>query len=596
MKTPTVSHLIKLILLCLGLSLAKGKVYADDCSLPPRVTEVKIDGILYLKGEMSVPIDQQNTRPINLYIEKTEYPDDTSAKDRCAAEVYTQTREIFIELYQDYLTKGVTTENIQILADSISGLKTSGVYINKDPGACTYSGAPRRINCGPTSTDALGKLDQKTFMSHENMHGWQFQFNTNIGGIHFYMAFAHFANHLYNTKNPLNYDDPEAIPYGLQNQYEWGAEVFSDWLLDTNQGKIWPYIDKNLPKYKTYFNCLWKTNNSPSSCAEKLGNPIKLATVDPTQTPPNKVVTTIRTPDGDVNVEFNKAYSQAIWNVCFDRYKNSASPDDYSVLSQITQYAAPGLPDDAAYYYKLMYADANHDNVIDWLCEYDGPGPSGVGDGYYLWNSENKFGTYTFIVSGDPSNPYVEYKQDPYLTYPSINGSLGQPQFREWQGEYGSANGASQFDYHIGYDWYRVFASFITPGKISAITPNGRKCLDTIGAAGRNVGVTLTNCAFAPAWIKQADGRIRLLDPGANRTYCLDVNTAGPHPRDVQIWGACEDSTPINQVWTWSGDGPLRLNSKNMYVTTTESESGQVTIAPLGAQCGGTVNWRLDYD
>lgn len=70
-------------------------------------------------------------------------------------------------------------------------------------------------------------------------------------------------------------------------------------------------------------------------------------------------------------------------------------------------------------------------------------GPAADGNGY-LWNANSQVGAYTFVVSGKKGDSYAEYKQD-YFDAKLV--TLLQPQYREWQGQYKSCNGASYFTY-----------------------------------------------------------------------------------------------------------------------------------------------------
>jgi hypothetical protein len=496
------SNFLKCFLVWVGLCVFYQGAHAGDCDLPPGVS---VSG-KYITGAISVNLGSNKSAQINLFVQNKIFSD-----GRCAAKVYRGAEALWQSLYNDYVNSGMTFKNIQILADSISGKETAGIYIEEGIGACGYNGFDKTITCGPSSDPS-----QKGVMAHENMHGWQFQFVLGPNGIQYYLAFAHFANLVYEAEQSnkaslsgtLNGKkwNLDYLTYGLQSEEEWGAEVFSDWLLGTTSGAVWPYIVEHQSAYVEYFNCLWKTDTSPSECALLLNLPMRFAEVDPTLIPPGSVTTKINVPgQGSKTVTFSQTQSQAIWNVCFNEFKGTATSNDFKTLQALIDEVSPGLPDDAAHYYKLMYADANHDNVIDWLCKYSGPGPSGVGNGEYLWNKENKDGTYTFLISGKGADDYVEYKQDPYLTLPSMaGGAIAQPQFREWQGQFGSANGAKTFHVHGNYPWYPIFASRITNiGKRWMIGPACGSCDPPLSYGSKltvncpnNKGVKVRNDVF----------------------------------------------------------------------------------------------------
>jgi hypothetical protein len=482
--------------------LLVSKVHAESCSIPSDVTVVGHN----LVGTFDVHVSHKKKKTLNLFVENVMFPN-----NQCPGDVYTGSVSLWQSLYQDYINAGMTENNVQILASSISGTQSSGIYIRKTVNACGYNGLNKTITCSGSTNQG-----QKGVMAHENMHGWEFQFLNDSTGIQFYLAFAYFANKVYAAEQAnggsisgtykqqpwtLNY-----LTYGLQNEAEWGSEVFADWLLGTANHAVWPYIDANEHELVTYFNCLWKTDTTPTKCTLALSPPVTFASSDPTLNPPESVTSNVNTPSGPKKVTFSQAQSQSIWNVCFNPYKHSASQNDYNKLQAIIDDVAPDLPDNAAYNYKLMYADANHDNVIDWFCEYSGPVPN-VGNGQYLWNKQNKYGTYTFVISGKGPSDYVEYKQDPFLNIPSMaNGAIAQPQFREWQGQFGSANGAKQFAGYTVYPWYPIFASQIGSQPQSPSNFSGSFAVNN-WQEGSNAPINLVNTSGAPQSVSLSNYR-----------------------------------------------------------------------------------------
>ncbi len=146
------------------------------------------------------------------------------------------------------------------------------------------------------------------------------------------------------------------------------------------------------------------------------------------------------------------------------------------------------------------------------------------------------------------------------------------------------------------------FQPHAAPGTVTVSTFPDEKCLGLLSrTASNNLAVTLTDCRSAPDWQILADGRIGL---GGRRspTYCLNVDTASYTPKNVSIW-ECSGSTSVNQVWTWNGDGTIKLNSKDLCLTTTETGAGQLTIAGCSSitwalkslSAGATRNFNTNY-
>ena len=446
----------------IGLLLFSKLTFAGECDIP---NGVSVDATT-IRGVTQVSLSDAQTANINIFVQNTNYPD-----GRCPGKVFSDSAALWQSLYLDYMNRGMTSKNIKRLADSISGMNTSGIYITKEEGTCYYNGFNKTISCGPNYGS-----EKKRVMAHENMHGWEFSYfaNDTASGIEFYMNFTFFANLVYDAyvHNPQSLKGPNWAlftmangqqevnwVYGMQNQAEWGAEVFADWVYSETASSVWSYIEANQFAFKTYFNCLWTTDAKPTDCSRLLMNPVKFANRDPLLNPPDSVISNVLVNGAIQAIHFTKAQSHAIWNVCFGNLNGSATSTDLATFNSIIKVVAPEIPANAASYYRLGYADANHDNVIDWICSYAGPGPSTVGNGQYLWNRAYQQGTYTFIVSGQSGDDYVEYKQDPFLQLPTINGSLAQPQFREWQGLFNSAFGAHTFIGHEGNTWYTTFCN-----------------------------------------------------------------------------------------------------------------------------------------
>ena len=226
----------------------------------------------------------------------------------------------------------------------------------------------------------------------------------------------------------------------MQNEAEWFAEIFKGYLYP-NTGH-WPFMQANHPELVSFFDCIWKQGKSFTQCQSDNNVPMVAFA---------NSVPVVNIPSAS---SFSTADSEAIWNVCF----NSTNKSNYTTaFDQVIDSLTPGQYSDSSDKFKLGYGDCDHNGVIDWICSYQGPAPDG---GNYLWNGSNQTGTYTFIASGDSNTSYAEYKQDPYLTLPSINGYLAQPMFREWQGDYGSCNGARYFN-HVP-DRFPDFASQVS--------------------------------------------------------------------------------------------------------------------------------------
>lgn len=411
--------------------------------------DFKADGH-YLVGQVLVPLAIGKDAPFTLHVQKDVFADGVWTNNRLVyrdgrdpAQVFADTKKLWQTMYGDMVKSGMAPNVIQRMYAGITGApETDGVWIKKGLSAAGYSGMTRSIEL--SADRGLGT------MAHESTHGWQFGLTSGEGNekasILFIDIFAHWANLVYHTqnKNPDKLKGKTGsenwiltpLDYGLQNNAEWVANAFSGWLYKNKNQEYfstWFAMEKIDTRFVDFFNYLWKSGLSVHEADARAfkGVPkVKHPQYWPT--------------DGVPSVEgFSNADSIAIWKVCMNAPDKSRYIEDFN---KIVRRAAPSLPGSPAEHYKLGYGDANHDGVFDWIAFYDGPGPKGVGNGRYLWNRENKVGAYTFIVSGKKNDTYAEYKQDPYLTLPSMaGGALAQPQFREWQGRYGSCYGAGSF-------------------------------------------------------------------------------------------------------------------------------------------------------
>jgi|GEM_PF-3232252 len=452
-----------LILVCsfIATIITSGSTFAQSCELSGDMT---ISGN-FIVGPVTLNLGGGQTGDLDVYVENVDFG------DRCPVQVLNDMAALWQSMYQDYVDRGMTQANIRRLYDSIAGLPGSGSYSFSSWGACSYIALEKRIYCGGGQGEGY-----KYYMAHENMHGWEFEYAESYDGIRFYQAFTHFTNLVYHayseapgTLSGVHNNQGwslDYLAYGLQNEAEWGSQIFVDWVRGTAGEQVWPYAVANHPSYVAFFDCLWQSDESLETCMEPLDLSLEFASYNPLIDPPQLVESVVDLPSGgSETIAFAQEDSRAIWNVCFDRYKQTATEDDHAVLQGFIDRVAPDLADDASRHYSLMYADANHDGTYDWLCSYTGPGPSGIGNGSYLWNPDNRHGTWSFLMSGKGPADYVEYKPDPFLELPSINGSLAVPPYREWQGRYGSANGAGSFAPHDNhFPWYPVFSANMPSG------------------------------------------------------------------------------------------------------------------------------------
>lgn len=411
--------------------------------------DFQVDGH-YLVGQVLVPIAIGKDAPFTLHVQKDVFADGAWTNNRLVyrdgrdpAQVFADTKKLWQTMYGDMVKSGMAPNVIQRMYEGIVGSpEKDGIWIKTGLAAAGYNGFLKSIQLNADA--GVGT------MAHESTHGWQFGLTDGAGkeetSILFIDLFAQWANLVYHTqvkhpemlqgKNSSESWTLTPMDYGLQNNAEWVANAFSGWLYKEKNpafNQTWLAMEKIEPRFVEFFNYIWKSGLSVHEAYSRAF----------------KGVTGIQHPqyrplDGVPSVEgFSKEDSTAIWKVCMNAPDKSKYVERFN---EIIKRVAPNLPGSPAEHYKLGFGDANHDGIFDWIAFYDGPGPRGVGNGKYLWNRENKTGAYTFIVSGKKNDTYAEYKQDPYLTLPSMaGGALAQPQFREWQGRYGSCYGAGSF-------------------------------------------------------------------------------------------------------------------------------------------------------
>ncbi|MDH5546949.1 MAG: hypothetical protein OEZ43_15250 [Gammaproteobacteria bacterium] len=418
------------------------------------------DDLRYLKAKTALPLGNGSEGHINIYVQRvqkndanewTATPVQAFDDGRTPCQVVNEIQTMWKDYYQDMIDAGIHTSVIAKYLSSISAYgedparAKAGVYAEASMGACGYAGAPGTIHCGIGVSEDF----KIYFLSHENTHGFQWD-HLNSGEEHvlLYRIFAAYANTLYHqsVNNASQFIDTQGrwhidmMDYALQNESEWLADVFKDYLY--NNSAHWAYMKQHHPALVSFFDCIWKQGDSFTQCHESSG-------VDTVSFANSLPVVDVPAVSG-----YNATESTAIWNVCFNSNNKS---EHTTVFDQVIEYLTPGLYANSADSYKLGYGDCDHNGVIDWICSYKGSAPDGSA---YLWNSNNTVGAYTFIVTGDYGNGYVDYRQDPFLTLPTINGSLAQPMYREWQSNYGSCNGARYFNQVP--TWFTYFASGVS--------------------------------------------------------------------------------------------------------------------------------------
>ncbi len=357
--------------------------------------------------------------------------------DKTPCQTFQEIKVMWQGYYQAMIDAGIHPSVIQLYIDSISNPRnessreSAGVYAETGLAACGFAGAPGMIICGPYAVTSV----QQYYVPHENTHGFQWELTAEDDeqNLLLYRIFGKYANDFYHQSqtDPSHFTPSdrlwyvETADYTLQNEAEWIAQIFPNYLF----GGIthWAYIDNNFPQLKAFFNCVWKTGGSFSSCQASSGAPMI------------SYPETVPVVDIPVVAGFTQAETEAIWNTCF---RTAASSTHQAAFDTLIERLTPGLYANSSSVYRLGFGDCNHDGVVDWVCSYKGAAPGG---GNYLWNSSNQVGAYTFVVSGKDGDTYAEYKQDPYITLSSTVGTIVQPMYREWQGNYGSCNGAFYF-------------------------------------------------------------------------------------------------------------------------------------------------------
>lgn len=418
----------------------------DLCALPAG-TAPAIDG-RYIKGPITVPLGGGASAQIDLYVQrlvKTSANDWTneivatfSETGKTPCQTFDDVKAMWQSYYQDMLDAGVHSAVIQKHVDALTNPRNdpdreyAGVYAEAFLGSCGFNGLAGGIYCGLESS-ALVKF---YFVAHENTHGFQWESNRSddLQNIALYRIFAKYANDFYSQSlsdpslfTPVNGDwTVGTMDYALQNEVEFIAEVFPGFLYGGDGH--WVYLKNNFSQLKSFFECVWNGGNSMTVCQSSSG----VAMVNYAQKIPTVSIPVVS--------GFTQAESEAIWNVCF----NTASSSTYvTAFNNLIERLTPGRYANSSSNYELGYGDCNHDGYVDWICSYKGPAPDG---GSYLWNTNNQVGAYTFIASGKTGDFYAEYKQDPYLNSATVQGSLVQPMYREWQGTFGSCNGAKYFN------------------------------------------------------------------------------------------------------------------------------------------------------
>jgi len=409
--------------------------------------EFEIDGH-FIVGKVLVPLGDGTKSPFTLHVQRHKRGDNKWTDEllvlndgRKSENVFADMKSKWQTFYQDMIDRGMPVAEVKQMLKGITGdHERAGVWVLTGLSAAGYSGGSREIGCSPN----VGWFT----IAHESMHGWHWGAAecpvNDVDGILFQDLFTQWANYVYHTR--INHPEMlegqakgrqwklDYLNYSLQNDAEWLANTFAGWLYSPEKyvWNSWQAIKKSAPDFENFFNCLWKDGKSVQESYAQAFGPHK---IKHPQYWPTEGVPPVH--------GFTKEDSTAIWKVCTDAHDKSEYIDHFN---SIVRRVAPNLPGSPADYYELGYGDANHDGTTDWIATYVGPGPTGLGNGKYLWNKENTEGAYTFIVSGRKNDMYAEYKQDPYLTLSSMNrGSLAQPWYREWQGEYGSCNGASLF-------------------------------------------------------------------------------------------------------------------------------------------------------
>lgn len=404
------------------------------------------DNQRHLKAKVSVPLGNGSVGYLDIYVQRLEKTDayswsatpvTTFDTGLTPCETMQAVETMWQTYYADMVTAGIHPDVIAHYISSISAYGSdsnralAGVYAETHLGACGYAGSPGTIYCGLGTDEGF----KQYYLAHENTHGFQWDWSSGSDeGILLYRIFASYANSIYHqsVSDASYFEDTGGVwnistqDYALQNEAEWLAEVFRDYLYPGTGH--WAYIQSNHSELTNFLNCVWKQGKTFTQCHSE--------TSVPTVAFANKLPVVDLPAVGG----YNATEQEAIWNICFN---SQAMSNHIAAFDALIDWFTPGLYSNSANLYELGYGDCDHNGVIDWICSYKGPAPDG---GAYLWNSNNQTGAPTFIASGDSSINYADYRQDPYLELPTINGSLAQPMYREWQGTYGSCNGSRYFN------------------------------------------------------------------------------------------------------------------------------------------------------
>jgi hypothetical protein len=344
------------------------------------------------------------------------------------------------QYFVDLANRGISGEVIGMYLDGITDPRdedyraNAGVYAEEFLGSCGYAGLPGTITCDVAHDESY----MKYFLPHESTHG--FQWERRLAGddldMNLFRVFSSYTNEFYfqSLSDPTQFKPSDRLwivdpmDYAIQNEVEWQAEIFKGFLYGDQAH--WAYISAKFPDLVEFFDCIWLTGQSNQDCQSSAGLPL-VALPELIPTAEIRSVTGFSTPE-----------STAIWNVCLQL----ADLPQTATFNQMSERLTPGLYSNRSSLYKLGYGDCNHDGYVDWVCSYQGPAPDGSSS--YLWNAANKIGTYTFITSGKQGDSYAEYVQDPFREPDAVtDATLLQPMYRQWQGRFGSCNGASYFSW-----------------------------------------------------------------------------------------------------------------------------------------------------
>ena len=410
----------------------------DDCAQPAG-TEQHL-------GRFKGPVDVflgDSVGPISLMVAfegGTHYQD-----GRCVGDVYREVAQLLQRLFLDMAERGLAHSELHRLRDGLSGHEEAGLAIDDTESACGYSiieGVGGRLGCGP-GVDEEGRLD----LAHEINHIWKWARVREDAEEHlvWWKTFVAFANRYHQ----IAATDPAglaAVPwdmgdydYTLENAEEWGAELFRHWLYGPGGWSVGGIVmDREMPDFVAYVTCLWKEGEPIQACADQ--HLTAVLPLDPSLSPSAL---------GAVLDDLSSEETDAVWRVCGG---DGASSEDLAILDALSSEVAPQLPAGPSSHYELGVGDCDHDGALDWLCWYDGPGPTGVGNESYTGNPANTEGTFTFVRGGQPDSELNFILPDPYVTHDALpQPGLVQPWSRTWPGPSGACNGAVLLSSHPGW-------------------------------------------------------------------------------------------------------------------------------------------------